>query len=95
MNTFIGFVILVWIITPIAYYSNWWNAKTFPIASYQIYTKEGYIYNVSQVLDSQLQLNETAYKSYGKVYLTNPNRLLLLIYRRNTIIVFICSSLWS
>lgn len=62
----IGFVILVWIITPIGYYSNWWSAKTFPIASYRIFTSEGYIYNVTSVLDSNLHLNKTAYAINGK-----------------------------
>jgi len=66
MNIFVGFVIIVWIITPIGYYSNWWNAKAFPVASYRVFTREGYIYNVSSVLDSTLNLNETAYNIYGK-----------------------------
>ena len=66
MNIFVGFVIIVWIITPIAYYSNWWNAKTFPVGSYRVFTKEGYIYNVSNILDSDLNFNETAYNSYGE-----------------------------
>ncbi|UJR28088.1 hypothetical protein I4U23_009344 [Adineta vaga] len=70
INIMIGFVIVVWIITPIAYYSNWWNAKTFPIASYRVFTKEGYIYNVSNVLDSQLNFNETVYNSYGSLHLS-------------------------
>jgi hypothetical protein len=65
VNVFVGFVIIVWIITPIGYYSNWWDAKTFPIASYRIFTEEGYIYNVTNVLDPQLHLNETAYNIYG------------------------------
>ena len=66
INIFIGFVIIVWIIAPIAYYSNLWNTKAFPVASYHIFTKEGYLYNVSDVLDSNLHLNETAYNSYGQ-----------------------------
>ncbi len=64
MNVFIGFIIIVWIFTPIGYYSDWWDAKALPIASYRVFTKEGYLYNVSRILDSQLQLNETAYKPF-------------------------------
>ncbi|CAF0901657.1 unnamed protein product [Adineta ricciae] len=70
INIMVGFVLLVWTLTPIAYYSNWWNAKTFPIASYQVFNKEGYFYNVTNILDSQLKFNETAYQSYGPVYLS-------------------------
>jgi hypothetical protein len=66
MNVFIGFVILVWILTPIGYYSNWWNAKALPISSYQVFTKEGYLYNVSNILDPRLKLNETAYNISGE-----------------------------
>lgn len=65
MNVFIGFVIIVWIITPIGYYSDWWDAKTFPISSYRIFTSDGYLYNTSNVLDSSLHLNKTAYAING------------------------------
>jgi hypothetical protein len=66
MNIFIGFIIVVWIITPACYYTNLWNAKTFPISSYRIFTEEGYIYNVTNILSSDLHLNETAYNIYGE-----------------------------
>jgi hypothetical protein len=66
MNICIGFIIVVWILTPIAYYSNWWNAAAFPIASYQVFTKEGYLYNVTNILDPQLKFNETAYNISGE-----------------------------
>lgn len=36
-----------------------------PIVSNQLFTDEGYLYNVSAVLDSNLRLNETAYDRYG------------------------------
>jgi len=36
-----------------------------PIVSNRVFTADGYFYNVSAVLDSQLRLNETAYKNYG------------------------------
>lgn len=62
----IGFVVLAWIIAPMAYYSNLWESKTMPIVSNRVFTVDGYFYNVSAVLDSQLRLNETAYRNYGK-----------------------------
>ncbi|CAF3646700.1 unnamed protein product [Rotaria sp. Silwood1] len=65
LNIFIGFVILVWIITPTAYYNNLWNSKAMPIVSNRVFTVEGYYYNVNAVLDSRLHLNETAYNLYG------------------------------
>jgi hypothetical protein len=59
-------VALAWIITPLAYYSNLWNSKVLPIVSNQVFTTDGYIYNITAVLDADLRLNETAYKDYGK-----------------------------
>jgi hypothetical protein len=61
----IGFVILAWIIAPAAYYTNLWNSKAMPIVSNRVFTADGYFYNVSAILNSQLRLNETAYKNYG------------------------------
>ncbi|CAF1664976.1 unnamed protein product, partial [Adineta ricciae] len=65
MNKLIGFVIVAWIIVPIAYYTNLWNSKSMPIVSNRVFTVDGYYYNVSSVLDSRLHLNETAYERYG------------------------------
>ncbi len=67
MNTFIGFIIIVWIFTPIFYYSNIWEAKTMPIMSVRIFDNDGYFYNVTKILDKNLQFNETAYQLYGNI----------------------------
>ena len=65
MNILVGFVTLAWLITPATYYSNLWNAKALPIFSNRVFTGDGYVYNVTAVLDSHLRLNETAYKHHG------------------------------
>jgi hypothetical protein len=67
VNTFIGFIIIVWIITPMFYYSNIWEAKTMPIMSVSIFDNDGYFYNVTKILDKNLQFNETAYQLYGNI----------------------------
>jgi hypothetical protein len=69
VNILIGFVVLAWVITPATYYSNLWDAKILPIVSNRIFSTDGYIYNVSAVLDSNLRLNETAYQEYGISFL--------------------------
>src|ERR1700733_264529 len=66
VNILIGFVVLAWIIAPSAYYSNLWDAKNMPIVSMRVFTPDGYVYNISAVLNSELRLNETAYKQYGR-----------------------------
>jgi hypothetical protein len=65
VNILIGFVALAWVITPAAYYSNLWDSKLLPIVSNRVFTPDGYFYNVSAVLNSNLRLNETAYQQYG------------------------------
>jgi hypothetical protein len=65
MNILVGFVVLAWIITPATYYSNLWDAKVMPIVSNRVFRRDGSIYNVSAVLDSNLRLNETVYQKYG------------------------------
>lgn len=62
----VGFVVLAWIITPLAYYNNLWDSKVMPIVSNRVFTKQGSFYNVTAVLDSKLRLNETAYQEYGR-----------------------------
>ncbi|CAF3868635.1 unnamed protein product [Rotaria sp. Silwood1] len=70
LNILVGFVVLVWIITPTVYYLNLWNSKAMPIVSNRLFTVEGYYYNISAVLDSNLRLNETAYNLHGPLRIT-------------------------
>ncbi|CAF1334122.1 unnamed protein product [Rotaria sordida] len=65
VNILVGFVVLAWIIAPAAYYSNLWNSKALPIVSVRVFNENGHFYNISAVLNSNLRLNETAYKQYG------------------------------
>jgi hypothetical protein len=74
----VGFVLLAWIITPAAYYTNMWDAKVMPIVSNRVFTSDGHIYNISAVLDSNLRLNETAYEKYGST-------LIILLIRLNEV----------
>ncbi|KAJ2856915.1 hypothetical protein J3B02_001335 [Coemansia erecta] len=63
-NLFVGFVLVMWIIAPIAYYSNAWDEMTLPIYTNTLFTAEGTEYNVSRVLgDGRLDLQ--AYAEYG------------------------------
>ncbi len=75
MNILVGFVVLAWVIAPATYYSNLWDAKVMPIVSNSIFSTDGYIYNVSAVLDSNLRLNETAYQEYGIWFCYSNNKI--------------------
>ncbi|RKP10409.1 OPT oligopeptide transporter protein-domain-containing protein [Thamnocephalis sphaerospora] len=71
LNLFVGFVIVCWILLPIGYYSNWWNAKQFPIIGADVYDINGKSYPVLSVLNKTTwSLDETLYKQYGEGYMS-------------------------
>ncbi|ORZ06653.1 OPT family small oligopeptide transporter [Absidia repens] len=64
-NISVGFVIIAWILTPAMYYSNVWDAKTFPILTQQLFTTDGQPWNNTRVLTPDKYLDEAAYAEYG------------------------------
>ncbi|EHA8589164.1 putative Oligopeptide transporter 5 [Cocos nucifera] len=69
-NMFIGFVIKLYVIAPISYWTNEYSAKRFPIFSQEMFDADGQIYNISRIIDEKLQFDETAYNNYSKLYLS-------------------------
>lgn len=65
---FIGYFALLGL-----YYSNAFNAKTFPFMSTSIFDSTGKVYNQSFVFGPSFSLNETAYDILGQPYLTATN----------------------
>ncbi|CAF2813919.1 unnamed protein product [Rotaria sp. Silwood2] len=65
VNIFIGFIVVVWIVTPIFYYVNVWDSQKMPIISIRVFDKDGYFFNTTEVLTKDLRLNNTAYEAYG------------------------------
>ncbi|PIA16119.1 OPT superfamily oligopeptide transporter [Coemansia reversa NRRL 1564] len=63
-NLFIGFVLVMWIISPIGYYSGVWEAKTLPIYSNKLFSMNNSVYNVSRVLKNG-RFDNAAYERYG------------------------------
>ncbi|KAH7677425.1 Oligopeptide transporter OPT protein [Dioscorea alata] len=69
MNSMAGFILILYIIVPIAYWSNLFEAKRFPIFSYDVFAYNGQKYNVSRVLNPvSNQLDVEAYNNYSKLY---------------------------
>ncbi|CAF4456334.1 unnamed protein product, partial [Adineta steineri] len=67
VNIFVGFVLAIWIVIPIFYYTNTWESQKMPIMSNRIFDTNGYYYDTSKVLDNNSRLNETAYNVYGSI----------------------------
>ncbi|THU48677.1 hypothetical protein C4D60_Mb06t01530 [Musa balbisiana] len=69
VNMMAGFILILYVLIPLSYWNNAYDAKRFPIFSSSIFDIDGQFYNVSRVLDEKsLTFNEEAYNSYSKLY---------------------------
>ncbi|KAG0032769.1 hypothetical protein BGZ82_006400 [Podila clonocystis] len=66
LNILIGFILVVYVMVPWAYYSNLWNSKTYPILSADLFRENGSLYQQSEILDDNI-LNQNKYRAYGPV----------------------------
>ncbi|POS87916.1 hypothetical protein EPUL_000730, partial [Erysiphe pulchra] len=69
LNVVGGLIIVIWIIAPIAYYSNLFNSSYLPILSSSVFDNTGKIYNVSKILTPDFLLDRKLYEQYSRVYL--------------------------
>ncbi|KAH9307886.1 hypothetical protein KI387_035797, partial [Taxus chinensis] len=69
-NVAVGFVIFMYIIMPLTYWFNVYDARVFPIYSNDLFTSTGQIYNVSAIVDSNFDLDIQAYDKYGQLHLS-------------------------
>ncbi|KAF9202183.1 hypothetical protein BGZ59_002283, partial [Podila verticillata] len=65
MNIMTGFVLIAWVMVPIAYYTNIWNAKQYPILTSKLFTTDGYYYDTLSILTPTKNLDEGMYSAYG------------------------------
>ncbi|EOY29015.1 PREDICTED: oligopeptide transporter 1 [Theobroma cacao] len=71
INIMVGFVIVVYILLPIAYWSNSYEARRFPIISSHVFTADGEKYDVSRVLNyTAFEFNQQGYDGYSKINLS-------------------------
>ncbi|GLJ21304.1 hypothetical protein SUGI_0391450 [Cryptomeria japonica] len=68
-NTMVGFFIIVYVITPITYWGNVYNAKKFPIYSSGTYDITGNTYNITRVLRDS-EFDNYGYEHYSKLHLS-------------------------
>ncbi|KAJ6822747.1 putative oligopeptide transporter 7 [Iris pallida] len=69
-NIAVGFFVVMYIITPITYWLDVYNAKTFPIFSDGLFTSLGQKYNISTIVDSHFQFDADAYERNGPLHLS-------------------------
>ncbi|TPX11971.1 uncharacterized protein E0L32_007274 [Thyridium curvatum] len=69
MNVVGGLVLVMWIMAPIAYYSNWLYSSYMPILSAAVFDNTGHVYDVSKILTEDFVFDREAYQSYSRVFL--------------------------
>ncbi|KAF9114541.1 hypothetical protein BGX27_010516 [Mortierella sp. AM989] len=69
-NFFVGLIGMLWVITPIVYFSDYWSAKSYPIVSSNIYDNSSQLYDVAKIVNKDLSFNATMYDTYSPVIMT-------------------------
>ncbi|BGP25943.1 hypothetical protein JCM10295v2_004886 [Rhodotorula toruloides] len=66
-----GTAVNIWIIAPILYFSNWWNAQDYdsPLAAHLYNATAGRL-DIHEILNADLSLNEARYAEVGPLRLT-------------------------
>ncbi|XP_047957244.1 oligopeptide transporter 5-like [Salvia hispanica] len=81
INLLVGFILIVYVMLPIAYWNNMYNAKRFPIVSAHVFDATGATYNTSTILTGKtFEFDRAGYDSYSKV---NLSIFFVLIYGLN------------
>ncbi|KAG9146956.1 hypothetical protein Leryth_005222 [Lithospermum erythrorhizon] len=60
----------MYVITPLCYWNNAYNAKNFPIFSDDLFDGSGHVYNISSIIDSNFHFDADAYQRGGPMYIT-------------------------
>lgn len=69
-NVGVGFVLTIYVLVPICYWLDVYNAKTFPLFSSSLFTNQGSKYNITTIIDSNFHLDLQAYEREGPLYLS-------------------------
>ncbi|XP_014502634.1 oligopeptide transporter 1 isoform X1 [Vigna radiata var. radiata] len=71
INTLVGFVLFMYVLIPISYWNNVYDAKKFPIISSNTFDFTGKKYNVTRILnDKTFDIDMDSYNNYSKLYLS-------------------------
>ncbi|CAL5323379.1 unnamed protein product [Camellia sinensis] len=69
-NVAIGFFFVMYVLTPVSYWLNIYQAKNFPIYSSDLFMSNGSLYDISKIVDSKFHLDENAYGKYGPLHMS-------------------------
>uniref|UniRef100_A0A7N2KUS9 Oligopeptide transporter n=1 Tax=Quercus lobata TaxID=97700 RepID=A0A7N2KUS9_QUELO len=66
----VGYVFVVYILTPICYWLNVFSAKTFPIYSQDLFSSTSQEYNISLIINNNFHFDTDAYSREGPLYIS-------------------------
>ncbi|KAM7499802.1 hypothetical protein LguiA_024216 [Lonicera macranthoides] len=69
-NVAVGYCFIMYVMIPLCYWLNVYNAKNFPIYSNELFMLDGSTYNTSAIIGSNFELDKAAYKESGNLYLS-------------------------
>ncbi|KAF3432777.1 hypothetical protein FNV43_RR23879 [Rhamnella rubrinervis] len=69
-NVAIGFFLVMYVMTPICYWFDVYNAKTFPIYSNNLFMSNGSEYNILKIINSNFHLDPDVYAKTGPINLS-------------------------
>jgi OPT family small oligopeptide transporter len=69
LNVIGGLVVVMWIMAPVAYYTNLFYSSYMPMLSSAVFDNTGAIYDVGRILTPDFVFDEAAYKAYSRVFL--------------------------
>ncbi|KAM0936515.1 putative oligopeptide transporter, OPT superfamily [Dioscorea sansibarensis] len=70
-NLLVGYVLIIYVLLPIIYWINVFDAKKFPIISSQVYDSTGHKYNITSIMNLEtLAIDYDTYNSYSKINLS-------------------------
>ncbi|KAJ7582911.1 OPT oligopeptide transporter protein-domain-containing protein [Mycena floridula] len=65
VNIFSSYVIVAWILIPVAYFTGIWESDKYPVQSQSLYLRNGSTYPTAQMMTSNYLLNQTLFDLYG------------------------------
>ncbi|KAK9293370.1 hypothetical protein L1049_021362 [Liquidambar formosana] len=69
-NVAVGFFLVMYVMTPICYWFNVYNAKNFPLYSNNLFRMNGSEYDILSIINSKFELDENVYQKTGPINLS-------------------------
>ncbi|CAL0326649.1 unnamed protein product [Lupinus luteus] len=71
INILVGFVLFMYVLIPLSYWNNLYDAKKYPLISSHTFDSTGAIYNVTRILNTKtFDIDLDNYNNYSKLYLS-------------------------